>query len=98
MDGSDGIFGTATPLEITERHLALRYRISAADYRNGLSTFEDFNLITDVPVAALLLNTGAAVATPFITATDLTLKAELNKPGGTGGSLLDIFWITGNPA
>jgi outer membrane protein TolC len=26
---------------------ALRYQISSADYRNGLSTFEDFNLITD---------------------------------------------------
>jgi outer membrane protein TolC len=25
----------------------LRYQISSADYRNGLSTFEDFNLITD---------------------------------------------------
>ena len=43
VDAEDNVRIQEQLLEAT----ALRYRISAADYRNGLSTFEDFNLITN---------------------------------------------------
>jgi outer membrane protein TolC len=33
--------------ELLLQATALRYKISSADYRNGLTTFEDFNLITN---------------------------------------------------
>jgi outer membrane protein TolC len=43
VDAEDNVRIQQQLLEAT----ALRYRISSADYRNGLSTFEDFNLITN---------------------------------------------------
>jgi outer membrane protein TolC len=43
VDAEDNVRIQEQLLEAT----ALRYKISAADYRNGLSTFEDFNLITN---------------------------------------------------
>jgi len=43
VDAEDNVRIQEQLLEAT----ALRYRISSADYRNGLTTFEDFNLITN---------------------------------------------------
>jgi len=43
VDAEDNVRIQEQLLEAT----ALRYKISSSDYRNGLSTFEDFNLITD---------------------------------------------------
>jgi outer membrane protein TolC len=43
VDAEDNVGIQQQLLEAT----ALRYKISSADYRNGLSTFEDFNLITN---------------------------------------------------
>ncbi len=43
VDAEDNVRIQELLLEAT----ALRYRISSADYRNGLTTFEDFNLITN---------------------------------------------------
>ena len=43
VDAEDNVRIQEQLLEAT----GLRYKISSADYRNGLSTFEDFNLITN---------------------------------------------------
>jgi outer membrane protein len=43
VDAEDNVRIQELLLEAT----ALRYKISSADYRNGLTTFEDFNLITN---------------------------------------------------
>ena len=43
VDAEDNVRIQQQLLEAT----AQRYRISSADYRNGLTTFEDFNLITN---------------------------------------------------